>query len=220
MKNSPLKVIATFIIFVGIVAAMGFAINDGLLDLKEIKISMATDDLEKSSEALYERVRVDLSPVVNAYLGKSMWSVDLEDLLAVVKKDPRVGFARVYRRLPNRLELEVFPRKAMMAILGKSGELFPVSADGRLLPELLSSEIGSLPILRGQRFLKNKKLIIVSGLACLSVFMMTQTFLITATGAFSSSTLLDRLGQFVIKDLWYIANLVVIAFLMLFKPTK
>ncbi|MBH0043465.1 MULTISPECIES: DUF417 family protein [unclassified Pseudoalteromonas] len=69
-------------------------------------------------------------------------------------------------------------------------------------------------------FLNNKKLIIVSGLACLSVFMMTQTFLITATSAFSSSTLLERLGQFVIKDLWYIANLVVIAFLMIFKPTK
>ena len=69
-------------------------------------------------------------------------------------------------------------------------------------------------------FLNNKKLIIVSGLACLSVFLMTQTFLITANGAFSSSTLLERLGQFVIKDLWYIANLVVIAFLMIFKPTK
>ncbi|WP_166421057.1 DUF417 family protein [Pseudoalteromonas sp. Z1A8] len=69
-------------------------------------------------------------------------------------------------------------------------------------------------------FLNNKKLIIVSGLACLSVFMMTQTFLITATGAFSSSTLLERLGQFVIKDLWYVGNLIVIATLMIFKPAK
>ncbi|KPZ51789.1 hypothetical protein AN391_03910 [Pseudoalteromonas sp. P1-13-1a] len=68
--------------------------------------------------------------------------------------------------------------------------------------------------------LNNKKLIIVSGLACLSVFLMTQTFLITATGAFSSSTLLERLGQFVIKDLWYVGNLVVIATLMLLKPAK
>ncbi|MDA8940405.1 YkgB family protein, partial [Pseudoalteromonas marina] len=68
--------------------------------------------------------------------------------------------------------------------------------------------------------LNNKKLIIVSGLACLSVFLMTQTFLITANGALSSSTLLERLGQFVIKDLWYVGNLVVIATLMLFKPTK
>ena len=68
--------------------------------------------------------------------------------------------------------------------------------------------------------LKNKKLIIVSGLACLSVFLMTQTFLITANGAFSSSTLLERLGQFVIKDLWYVGNLIVIATLILFKPAK
>ncbi len=66
----------------------------------------------------------------------------------------------------------------------------------------------------------NKKLIIVSGLACLSVFLMTQTFLITATGALSSGALLDRLGQFVIKDLWYIGNLIVIATLMLLKPAK
>ncbi|BED90936.1 hypothetical protein PspMM1_34040 [Pseudoalteromonas sp. MM1] len=68
--------------------------------------------------------------------------------------------------------------------------------------------------------LNNKKLIIVSGLACLSVFLMTQTFLITANGAFSASTLLERLGQFVIKDLWYVGNLIVIATLMLLKPAK
>ena len=68
--------------------------------------------------------------------------------------------------------------------------------------------------------LNNKKLIIVSGLACLSVFLMTQTFLITATGALSSGALLDRLGQFVIKDLWYVGNLIVIATLMLLKPAK
>lgn len=68
--------------------------------------------------------------------------------------------------------------------------------------------------------LNNKKLIIVSGLACLSVFLMTQTFLITATGALSSGALLDRLGQLVIKDLWYVGNLIVIATLILFKPAK
>ncbi|MGI2111456.1 DUF417 family protein [Shewanella frigidimarina] len=69
-------------------------------------------------------------------------------------------------------------------------------------------------------FLNNKKLIIVSSLACLSVFLMTQTFLLSAPNAFSSNTLLERLGQFVIKDLWYISNLIVIATLMTFKPAK
>lgn len=69
-------------------------------------------------------------------------------------------------------------------------------------------------------FLNNKKLIIASGLACLSVFLMTQTFLFSAPNAFSSTTLLERLGQFVIKDLWYVGNLIVIATLMIFKPVK
>jgi uncharacterized membrane protein YkgB len=49
---------------------------------------------------------------------------------------------------------------------------------------------------------------------------MTQTFLLSAPNAFSSNTLLERLGQFVIKDLWYIGNLIVIATLMIFKPAK
>lgn len=43
-----------------------------------------------------------------------------------------------------------------------------------------------------------------------AVFVMTQTFLLTAEGAFSSATLLSGLGQFVIKDLWFIGNLAVI----------
>jgi uncharacterized membrane protein YkgB len=53
---------------------------------------------------------------------------------------------------------------------------------------------------------------IVAGLACASVFIMTQTFLFTTPNSFSVVTLIDRLGQFVLKDLWFIANLVVITY--------
>lgn len=43
-----------------------------------------------------------------------------------------------------------------------------------------------------------------------AVFVVTQTFLFTTPGAFSGETLITGTGQFLIKDLWYIANLVVI----------
>lgn len=43
-----------------------------------------------------------------------------------------------------------------------------------------------------------------------AVFVVTQTFLFTTPGAFSAETLITGTGQFLIKDLWYIANLVVI----------
>ncbi|MBD1584470.1 DUF417 family protein [Pseudoalteromonas sp. S16_S37] len=58
--------------------------------------------------------------------------------------------------------------------------------------------------------IRSYKLIIIAMLGCGSVFVMTQTFLITAQGAFSAQTVLAGLGQFVIKDLWFVANLLVI----------
>ncbi len=54
---------------------------------------------------------------------------------------------------------------------------------------------------------------IISGLACASVFIMTQTFMFTTPDSFSATTIVGRLGQFVLKDLWFIANLIVITYL-------
>ncbi|RXE85205.1 DUF417 family protein [Pseudoalteromonas sp. A757] len=62
---------------------------------------------------------------------------------------------------------------------------------------------------------KQRVLIGVASLGCLAVFVMTQSFLFTASGAFSDMSLLGGLGQFVIKDLWFIANIIVMAFLTL-----
>jgi len=67
---------------------------------------------------------------------------------------------------------------------------------------------------------KNKPLIIASGLACLSVFLMTQTFLFTVPDTFNSTTIVNRLGQFVIKDLWFVANLAVVAYFTLFEEAS
>ena len=67
---------------------------------------------------------------------------------------------------------------------------------------------------------KNKPLIIASGMAGLSVFLMTQTFLFTVPDTFNSTTIVNRLGQFVIKDLWFVANLAVVAYFTLFEAVS
>ena len=69
-------------------------------------------------------------------------------------------------------------------------------------------------------FSKIKPVIIASGLACLSVFLMTQTFLFTVPDTFNSTTIVNRLGQFVIKDLWFVANLAVVAYFTLFEAVS
>lgn len=55
--------------------------------------------------------------------------------------------------------------------------------------------------------------IIMSG----AVFVVTQTFLFTTPGAFSGETVITGTGQFLIKDLWYLANLVIIYLCQLAK---
>ena len=62
-------------------------------------------------------------------------------------------------------------------------------------------------------WLQRPLIILVAVAGCLAVFVMTQTFLFSASGAFSETSLLAGLGQFVIKDLWFIANLMVVTFL-------
>ncbi|CCQ12485.1 protein of unknown function DUF417 [Pseudoalteromonas luteoviolacea B = ATCC 29581] len=57
----------------------------------------------------------------------------------------------------------------------------------------------------------NKPVIALVGLVGASaVFFVTQSFLITVPGALSSSSLLSGTGQFLIKDLWFIANSLVV----------
>jgi len=69
-------------------------------------------------------------------------------------------------------------------------------------------------------YTKNKPIIIASGLACLSVFLMTQTFLFTVPDTLNSATIVNRLGQFVIKDLWFIANLTVVSYFTIFNSVS
>ena len=69
-------------------------------------------------------------------------------------------------------------------------------------------------------YTKNKPMIIASGIACLSVFLMTQTFLFSVPNTFNSATIINRFGQFVIKDLWFVANLAVVAYFTIFNSVS
>jgi uncharacterized membrane protein YkgB len=65
----------------------------------------------------------------------------------------------------------------------------------------------------------SKSLLLVAAMGCGAVFVMTQSFLFTASGSFSSQTVLAGLGQFVIKDLWFIGNLLVILHCAYFRDS-
>ena len=54
-----------------------------------------------------------------------------------------------------------------------------------------------------------QKLLIPAVLMSGAVFVVTQTFFLSFPAALSSETLLTTTGHFLIKDLWFIANLLI-----------
>lgn len=58
--------------------------------------------------------------------------------------------------------------------------------------------------------LKYNRLLVPGILMSGSVFVVTQTFLFSTPGVFSTDTIITGTGQFLIKDLWFIANLAVV----------
>ncbi|KZN56259.1 DUF417 family protein [Pseudoalteromonas luteoviolacea] len=60
---------------------------------------------------------------------------------------------------------------------------------------------------------QSKVLVNIAILGCGAVFIMTQTFLFTTPGALSATTLLTGTGQFIIKDIWFICNLLIITWI-------
>ena len=58
--------------------------------------------------------------------------------------------------------------------------------------------------------LYTKRYLVFSLLLASSVFIVTQTFLFTFDGALSVNSLITGTGQFLIKDLWFIVNLIII----------
>ena len=63
-------------------------------------------------------------------------------------------------------------------------------------------------------YLRQLKLVFIASLGCGAVFFMTQTFLFTTPGALSAESILSSTGQFVIKDIWFICNLILIHYLV------
>jgi len=58
--------------------------------------------------------------------------------------------------------------------------------------------------------LYTKRYLVAGLLLASTVFLVTQSFLFTFSASLSADTILAGTGQFIIKDIWFIVNLVII----------
>lgn len=151
-----LKFIVATGLFVGICSGFYFSITRSVFRIHNIEITL---DENKDPSFMFKDVKQSLDKKLQRLLGQYVWSVDLENILNFIETDRRVKDAKVTRILPNTIRVIIEPRSAIATILGnESHVLFPIAADGKILPAVEASEAIDNPILRGEIFLKSEDL--------------------------------------------------------------
>lgn len=148
-----IKTIALFLLVVGVMVG-GFwgAHQSGTFNLASINIHPVVNAESGSFQIVKQRVEVLLA----SYLGRSIWSFDIEEVTQQVKKEKWIKSLRVSRKLPNEIRLEIETQE-VAALAFVNGQVNPVAIDGSFLPPLDDKEIPDTPILSGEQLMSNQK---------------------------------------------------------------
>ncbi len=120
-----------------------------LFKLQHISISEVN---QGTKEWLFQDIKKNLTSQTQALLGRYVWEVNLDDVLKIAESDKRIQSVQVKRSLPNKIDLQVRPHEPLAIYWGSRGEIYPVAADGTLLPRVSSTGYFNAPVLRGQIF--------------------------------------------------------------------
>ncbi len=134
-------------------AGVAFHIKENLMSLERVQVQLANGS---GGGHLFQRIREDLNTQLDRYRGQPLYDVSLQEMLDLIEKDRRVATASLRRTFPNRITVEISPRRPLALLLGLDGHFHPVASDASLLPSLAVPTSPDLPVLRGLSFFKSR----------------------------------------------------------------
>nr|AIA13586.1 POTRA domain, FtsQ-type [uncultured bacterium] len=149
--------VAVAVFAVGAIAASSYEfLNRSFFRVYEIDVQLE-DGAEFST--IFPSIKESLDIRMRPFHGQFIWSVDLENILALVESDQRVKDAKVTRIYPDKIQIRLQPYTPVVNILDKKKPyLHPVARNGQVLPPVPVGEASDSPILRGEQFLADKNL--------------------------------------------------------------
>jgi cell division septal protein FtsQ len=146
-----------FVLASGVVAAvcLWLAFNSHWIRIESVQIDLQSTSTE---DLLFQRIKSNLTPQFQHFAGRFFWEVPLTQVYDLTLRDKRVRKVSVYREFPSKLRVEIEPHTPVLEYLSSDNRLYPVAADGTLLPALTIFEAPDLPILRGDELKDEQKL--------------------------------------------------------------
>lgn len=154
MKASVKAALLLLIIF-AIGFTVSFILEKNIYKLQTVELTYTGGEPEKLA---FETMKSDIKSVLDNFIGKEVWKVDLTEIMGLIETDKRIASVQVLRQFPNSIKVEVTPHKPVLNLVGKSGRMIPVARDGSVLPALAARLAPDLPVLRGLNFHRDQKL--------------------------------------------------------------
>lgn len=160
-----IKRVALFTCAALLAAGFGFVLTgqSGLFKVHSIPIQII-DGIDPSQApfradaATVSDLQARLKKRLKGFERKKIWEIDIEKLGAVIRGDEWVRHVRISRALPNRLEVAILPRAPVFLLATSRNKLMPIAADGSIVTSVNESLLPDIPILRGDRFLRDADL--------------------------------------------------------------
>ncbi|MCB0419771.1 MAG: FtsQ-type POTRA domain-containing protein [Bdellovibrionales bacterium] len=155
-----MKVLFKGILFFFVAAGVGVGAYS-LFTSSYFKVTSVSFELMGAAENdyLFQPIQTQHLPEILGSLSQqSLWFVEMSQWIDQLKKDQRVKDVQAIKRFPNTVLFRLEPRRPVGLILDEKGFLYPVGADGGLLPRLDLGRVPDLPLIRGTQFMESVEL--------------------------------------------------------------
>lgn len=87
-----------------------------------------------------------------------IWEISLSQLEETLEQDAWVQKTEVFRGLPNKLSVKIFPKEAVALYVSPHGKVFPIAVDGSPLASVQITQAPDAPITRQKSLFKDEDL--------------------------------------------------------------
>jgi len=157
MKKLILKIlIVALVIPASVVGVIRWLDQKGFFNLDHIEVAIDLNAGSENANSQYLQPLVaDLNQQLEQYRGQSLWHLDLPKISRLIQSLSWIETNKISRSWPARLDVTVQPKGIKFLYLSKSGDVFPVVADGSLLPAVTPKTAPDVTLLEGQSFENN-----------------------------------------------------------------
>ncbi len=152
-KNRRQRFAVIFVFTLLIVAAVYQSVRTGAFQVSEVELEL----MAPSSMYWSERIK-DLRGLMIPFQKKNIWSVRLNRVKTILRRENWIKEIRLVRNFPNRVRIQVTPYSVVAVYVNSKGISVPLAENSAWLPRANLTHAPVAPVIRTGKLFKDSRL--------------------------------------------------------------